>query len=639
MSSSVAAVKYRQVPESSDGLYHCHICKYAVKRKDNFKRHMIKIHGIKYEDKNVRANPKNKCVVSGCKDVFYHKSAMVRHLDEFHHFQSNVENKTFSTMQEFLDWKEFEESCCFVYFTKRDEKSNNNANISNSSYVCYFHRSSQANTQLKTQSVHFKFLRKTDTVCSARMLVKRNLMTDQVKVKYIKTHSHSIFYEDQLYHPLPTTLRNEIEQKLKDGLTVQDVYSCLCQKATLESISDINKTRLHHVNIDISKIEYMQQKLLLPRSIESSTSFEDRFRLLELNDGSHPTLIHSVDINDFIGFQSAEQLSTFQKYASKIVFVECMNPVPNIPFYTLTLKVFDENWYGLNVARLVMHTYNEQAVKLFFQALMSRCMPDKEPTIQNLVIDYSEHSIKPFYEVFGRSLNIIISKYHIHKLMFTKFVSDYPGHSELLHNVYYSLVKIIEATDKTEFQKLADSFVLTYKDLCGMYVDYIQLYLACPENWALSYRESVFHKCDSTLHLDSTFLKLKAFRKGLSKEICSWNELINHLLNFDQVSYLKHKQLELSGILLFDHHKAGMAIPSEDVIKVQAGQWLVFFENSMFEVNLKADVCPNKFCLVRCLEVECCNLCQHWYSCSCQGAPFTICMHIHKVHATALLPE
>lgn len=625
----------------SGATFHCDKCPRKIKRKDNFKRHYWQVHKMRYQDNAILNNTKNICIFPGCSEVFYHKSRMIEHLTTEHNVSVDVDHKIFGSFDDFMSWKVVEEGENFVCFTKRDERKIS-SNISYSSYVC------QHDGVRHKRSGKKLFCRKSvkkDLICPARMLVRRTINTDSISVKYIKSHNHKITYDDIRKHPLPQTVKNDIKEKLLLNKSVDDIFSELHQEAHEEVSSKASTTAIKKVFVNKNKIQYIKKKLNLSKTTEDNKLLiEDRLKALS-TENFNPILLYKPeelaaetenpapgqdeDVTFIFGLQTKEQLETFQKYADKIVFLELMQPTSNIPYYILTLKVMDELFQGYNVAHLITNVKDNDIVYIFLNEIKLRCTKLAINTVMTTLDDFG---VKAFTNVFGNDIHFIFSKWHLHEMLFTKLLTDYPLEEELRHQVYFTLVALVEELDQEQFKSIISDFVHLYEDRCPLFVTFlVDNYLNKPEKWAICYRESSLRCCDVVMHGNDLLPQLKSMIK-LSKDICSIDELLHAILNINQADYLKHKCRQVLKDPANSNHDVGLRIPDTDVSKISDNQWLVLVNNKSYEVNWNLDGCFEMFCQVRCLELVCFGLCKHMYTCSC-GEQALICSHVHKVHA------
>lgn len=622
-----------------DGMYHCDQCTSKIKRKDNFKRHYMKVHKLVYKDVQVIGNRKNRCIFPGCTKVFYHKTKMVEHLKEKHKIVVNTVTKNFNSMDEFYEWKETEESNNFVWFPKKDERKLPNG-VTYSSFVCQCNGLKE-DSKLKNSTLKRKMVKR-NIICPARMLVKFNPTEtlQNVKVKYIKSHNHEISCDDIKSKPIPQKMKTEITEKLLDNKSIEEVISELHQEAVGNPSCSVQK-----VFIEKHKIKYLQQKLNLPlqKKADKTTSIEKRLKTITSED-FNPLLLYKLSTESesgdpattnsspfIIAIQTKEQSQIFQKYSRGIVLLELASPTHFIPYYILTIKVLDQMEQAYNVAHLITMSKDEEVALAFFNEVKSRCS-DGNLEINLVMTTLDVYGIEPFQNVFGTNIQFIYSKWHFHKLLFSKLLADCPNEEELRHQVYFTLVALIEQREIENFKVIASDFFHSYKTKCLSMVTFMaELYLSQPEKWALCFRNPQYHHCDSFMHINTTLQMVKA-SLGSFKDQLSMNLLIHALLDVDQSVYLKQMCRQQLAEVIPSSHIISLSIHDSDLNKVSDTQWLVS-HNETYEVNWNPEGCPEEFCAIRCLDLLCFGLCQHMYTCNCRSDVLDICPHIHKVHS------
>lgn len=629
----------------SDGFFNCDKCSRKIKRKDNFKRHYQQVHKLEYKDDIVKGNSKNKCIFPGCEEVFYHKSKMVDHLEETHKILVESETRKFSDFQEFLSWKEEEEITNFVWYPKKDERKISERFIY-TSYVCQCNGLKESPQKTKKRKTVKK-----NVICPARMLVKADKINNEVTVKYIKSHNHKISCDSMEKKPIPKDVKEEITKKLLQNKSVDDVVSELHQEAMAGTSGSSSSSAIHKVFIQKQKIKYMQQKLNLPKDLcRNKVLIEDRLKALT-SDEFNPILLYKPNedttkdwtignaLNEeqhfMFGLQTKEQNMLFKTYAKHFVFLELANPTQHIPFYILTVKVVDDVMQAYNVAHLITNVCDDKIAQVFFNEIKERCRGD-ELCIHLVMTVLDTYALKPFQNVFGTNIQFIYSKWHFHKLLFSKLLADTPVEEGLRHQVYFTLVALIEQRDKEQFKIIASDFFHSYKSKCPSIVTFMaELYLQEPEKWALCYRDPNYHFCDRFMHINTANQMLQK-SLGSLKDVCSLDALLHAILNIDQAVYLKQICKQRLSEISPSSHEISLTISDDDLTKVSDTQWILVNEGATNEINWNSDGCLEEFCSTRCLELVCFGLCQHMYVCSCRSESLDICPHIHKVHSVEM---
>ena len=82
----------------------------------SLKKHVVEDHG---ENINVSSVKKTMCFYPHCQEAFYHHTQLIAHLQKDHDGKIEACQLEFTSMNEFLAWKEEEESKKFTYYSKQ----------------------------------------------------------------------------------------------------------------------------------------------------------------------------------------------------------------------------------------------------------------------------------------------------------------------------------------------------------------------------------------------------------------------------------------------------------------------------------------------------------------------------------------
>ena len=109
--------------------FTCNICGIGFMRKDNMKRHMVRIHETIWKDSH-NIKTQTVCHFPSCNETYYQKTNFLKYLKEKLKVSIEVEEHTFASAGDFLVCKEKQETEHLVYFTKQTgEKSGNNCKL------------------------------------------------------------------------------------------------------------------------------------------------------------------------------------------------------------------------------------------------------------------------------------------------------------------------------------------------------------------------------------------------------------------------------------------------------------------------------------------------------------------------------
>ena len=155
------------------------------------RRTKLKAHAKnKYNNEIELGNSKRtKCTCPGCEELFYHKSKMKYHLNEFHLVEANKHVINFENEKLFMDWKEKGELKNFVYYSKRRGDGESKLLI-HKHFICQHDddgRPHRKNGDPARKS-NRKFRRgqiKTGSFCPSKMICHLNKVTNKVCVEDI----------------------------------------------------------------------------------------------------------------------------------------------------------------------------------------------------------------------------------------------------------------------------------------------------------------------------------------------------------------------------------------------------------------------------------------------------------------------
>ena len=178
---------------------------------------------------------------------------MLKHLEEDHGANTLKSQLRFPSMDDFYQWKEREESTNFVYFSVQGGASTSQY-AKNHYFVCQHngpdrpHRKKTEPARL-TNRTNKKGSIKTGLTCPARMLVKQNFADDSVDVTYIRTHSHDISFNNTEHHPMPKSIRDELEGKIALGIPLNQI---------MRELRDGTGVRENHETAAVSQLRVRQ---------------------------------------------------------------------------------------------------------------------------------------------------------------------------------------------------------------------------------------------------------------------------------------------------------------------------------------------------------------------------------------------
>ena len=417
---------------------------------------------------------RSQCLYPHCERLFYHKSKMMTHMEEEHEVQSACSLHSFSSEKEFLDWKEKEEMTNCVYFSKqRGDKEGKSTKYSY--YICqqdgseHPHRA-QDDPARKTDRKNSKGQVKTGTICPARMSVHTDTETGKIGVKYMRTHSHEPTFKDTEHHPIPKSIRTEIESKIALGIPVTQIRRDLrgglgerenrsdsTSTGQLRAYQFVSKRIMHEMhrklnaNTRLHPRDNMSTYLLIKKLANEKYNpillYKSQGDAIFIGDPAVEKLPHAKELFA-VGIQTNEQLQMMNN--RQILCIDATHGTNQYGYSLTNLLVPDEWGKGYPVGHLISNYTDEKTMYYFFNEIKRRS--------PNLVVnaimsddDYSgPNAIKA---VFGESIRHLLCKWHVHRSWQRKLKHHIPTDTALREEVYKCLVVILEEKNSNKFIK------------------------------------------------------------------------------------------------------------------------------------------------------------------------------------------
>ena len=636
--------------------FSCPKCNVFFSSKFNLMRHQRKC--------CCTVKAKRACYVAGCPVKFYHEINRIKHLEKAHSASVSDNAMSFQNMGEFLDWKEREQASKYVYLSKVTGKVI--GPMKYSYFVCQHDGHRRSATKLKSSRKNKKGTAKFGITCPARLLVKENISSGLVSARYVSSHSHKFSFENTKFHPMSIETKQFIRQQLSLGIPAKQVRDSLCQSAGTRENRESNFVLRKENFTPLRSIKQMERKLKLSTRLHSDDAMSVMLTVQKLQSESYdPVLIYKpaggkIVVGDcnmeslpnfdglfLLGLQTKEQRDCLKSFATKILCIDSTHCTNQYGFQLLNLVVQDEANKGYPVAHLISSRMNEDVLHFFFLALKEKC-PDL--VINAVMTDDDYAPWNALTSVFGSSAKHLLCTWHVMRAWSRRLRSSTLD-TKLYGEMFTALRVILYCSSQVTFQKLIEGFCLKYSSCAQSFVHYfVANYCNRPEVWAMCYRVFFAHgNTNTNMLVESFHNRLKTFYMNRIPNR-RLDDLINLLLRVERDDYLRRtKQLVYKECDVFNtfgartRHERGLKISDEDVSCLSDGgscyddvvMWEVKSQSKpgvVYTVSLLELWCNVDLCMETCLELSCCGLCAHMFSCSCLDKS-GICKHIHKVQS------
>lgn len=163
------------------------------------------------------------CPFEGCREEFIRHPQFVGHLKEKHSFEPTVEEHTFTSEADFLNWKYDLRKKFLVEYTKENATKTLSDGSKKVYLICHrLQRSNQPlkNTEDRKRALKSQGYKKTTRSCPSRIEVvyKKNLT---LSVKYWKDHLGHL--NDLTHCSLDKTTKDNLARRLQDGISFDHI--------------------------------------------------------------------------------------------------------------------------------------------------------------------------------------------------------------------------------------------------------------------------------------------------------------------------------------------------------------------------------------------------------------------------------
>nr|XP_018908819.1 PREDICTED: uncharacterized protein LOC109038258 [Bemisia tabaci] len=591
-------------PEQRQPTFQCAHCESVFHKKFNLKQHVKNCSS----EKPQKARSKNPCLVKDCSASFVHKTELINPFSLHHKNEVTIKPavfKTFSSVEEFEEWKEQEEENTFSYFTARRGQSSS----SSRHFYCQHDGSGKLHGKQRKTSKRRNLPRiKVGHFCIAK--IKMTVANDKtVNVVYHPTHSHSCKLEDQLHHPIPAAMSKFIDRKLAEGIPPSVVYALVKDYFQPVNNPSALKGRVSNLTRGIVLKRGMRRRmerrldkddaksvfLLASQHAEKDDSvliYKPLGHQVVYGPEGIYNLPNAEDLFMF-GFQTSSQLALMRKHCSKILMVDETHGTNQYKYTLLTAMVIDENHRGWPVAHLITSKSDAETLQFFFYSLPGYLKSPDNAENQHF------SSSKPILNIHILWHNLRVPKTH-------GFIKKYKNNK-----------------DAEQYLAYLDSY-----------------YWGRATKWCMCYRNFPHGNVNTTGHLESFHNRLKTNFLGrlANKRLDDLISLLYDIAWYDEQTRCNEamRGFAVQPQKILERHRKGLLL-EDDVLEEQIsenGLWEIKAGsgNGTYFISRNMDSCEHDLCFTKCTKSECHSLCAHLFCCSCPDL-HPLCKHVHKLQS------
>ncbi|KAK3925046.1 Zinc finger protein 541 [Frankliniella fusca] len=421
----------KQNPHKSSNIskFVCEVCSKTFSRSDHFNAHKKKPCSM-----TTKSEARTKCLHPKCEESFYHKSSLLEHLKCVHHDEIKEPiSLQFSSVKDFVVWKDKEEEKTYSYFSQQGGKAKKRG----TAYLyCQYDGSSKLHLKdgmsRKTKRKKHCGSIKTGNLCLAMMKVYRK-SDNEISVVYYPSHTHPLDPTDFQRQPLSKATYDLIDQQLAWDVSPLKIKKNL-ENGAFERSNRENGDDVFRKNdfVSIKLIRERKRRKRYAKRLHKCDANSVKLLYESLKKEAHnPLLIYKPYLGKVLegtpeaeeippddlfmfGFQTKQQEELLKKGCSKILLIDETHGTNQYENYQLlTVMVPDDNNRCWPVAHLITSCSEATYVQFFFLSIKARC-PDLD--INCIMTDDAPNLINSVDLAWGKNHRHLLCLWHIDQI-------------------------------------------------------------------------------------------------------------------------------------------------------------------------------------------------------------------------------
>lgn len=591
--------------------------------------------------------------------------------------------RKFADWEDFLQWKEEEESQQLSYFSEQFGKKEGR-----SYFYCQqdgprrvekvlSHEpplSSEDEENLmgepvtkvkrRKKSCNLKGRMKTGFVCIAMMKVLKS--ATGVEVDYFPTHNHELIAADLKHHPLSNATNTFINNLLSIGGSPRKILKTL-QGDKFHRTKRSKELELSRNDfIEIKTLRERRRKMNCQQRLDSDDARATYMKVKLLEEEEYcPVLIYkpfghevligpdsskvlnALDSDIFmLGIQTKEQAELMKETSKTILIVDATYDMDQYGCQLLNIVGVDELHRGYPLGHCISSNINEPTLKFFFEAIKEKS-PDVN--INCVITDDDPALINSMNSGFKELLRHILCDWHFKRTL-QKNLHAKVRETDLEEIMFKELCVIIGLNTESEFNQAVEAFLKKYSrsPRTKAFVDYFkQECMPKKVKWARCFRRFPHGHVETTMFVEAfhNILKTVYLKRKPNKRI---DTLLDLLLEVEK-DYYRRRLTTICTVGPREQHMNELNARHLKGVNINLADVQQFDEDGSKYWEVKSQTHPNdlqykvfrissectqtSMCFFQCNSSECHqNLCAHMYMCTCPD-DFVLCKHIHRIHS------
>ncbi|XP_061184345.1 uncharacterized protein LOC133192343 [Saccostrea echinata] len=446
----------------------CSQCKKKFYDRSTLLRHKKKVHEKESKNHENRVS----CFVPSCDLNFFHIENLIEHLINAHSADIEIENLEFENMGAFDKFKEEESLQKNTRFVLHRSIKTNKDGSKNFILICHRDGKKRCIDKTGKRRNNKKGSCKIEGLCLSRMSVSVGI-DGTVKVKYIKSHSHSLDFGQSKFLPIPENIKSEISTMLALKIPISNILDKIrenfCDRDNREDMKGIK----HYHLIDRKTIHNIKQKIVDSSVIKHSDDATSTFLRVESlrKEKFDPVLIYKqqdvvdqtlgLDKGDFmLAIMTKQQLTMYEKFAPIILCMDSTHKTNIYSFKLITLLVPDEFRNGYPVAFCISNKEDEKAISIFLQSVKNRSPQTK---VKIIMTDDDNSGWNAAQKVYGPDLKQFLCIWHVHR-NWRRRIQQHIKESQLQTEIYYLLCSALQTKSENYFNQYIQGLVRKNKE-------------------------------------------------------------------------------------------------------------------------------------------------------------------------------